>query len=134
MLISSIAVTILGLLASLCHSAFFAVLAGYSFMFFFIALLSGESRAVLLGYTLGALALAGLLILSLRPMEAGNGVIGSADGPTGIYVTDELPVPSSPPVLIPDPPEMFNTIRVEGVRYYKPAAPDLFFVIKDIRL
>ena len=131
---AGIAVGVFGLLFAVFHSFVFLSLALFSFIFFFVALFSKESLPVLIGFTLGA-AIA---------LAAGSALIGENDASESVQEAEgeavaEVPeapseaiIPIEEEIAVPEPPEIFSLIKLEGVRYYKPSAPELFFVITDI--
>lgn len=124
---AGIAVGVFGLLSAVFHSFVFLSLALFSFIFFFVALFSKESLPVLIGFTLGA----AIALAAGSALIGENDASGSVQEAEGEVVASEVPeVPSE--VVIPEPPEIFSLIKLEGVRYYKPSAPELFFVITDI--
>ena len=131
---AGIAVGVFGLLSAVFHSFVFLSLALFSFIFFFVALFSKESLPVLIGFTLGA----AIALAAGSALIGENDVSGSVQEAEGEAVAEvpevpsEVIIPIEEEIAVPEPPEIFSLIKLEGVRYYKPSAPELFFVITDI--
>lgn len=132
---AGIAVGVFGLLSAVFHSFVFLSLALFSFIFFFVALFSKESLPVLIGFTLGA----AIALAAGSALIGENDASGSVQEAEGEAVASEVPeapseavIPEPEEIAVPEPPEIFSLIKLEGVRYYKPSAPELFFVITDI--
>lgn len=131
---AGIAVGVFGLLSAVFHSFVFLSLALFSFIFFFVALFSKESLPVLIGFTLGA-AIALAAGSALIGENDASGSVQEAEGEAVAEVPEvpsEAVIPIEEEIAVPEPPEIFSLIKLEGVRYYKPSAPELFFVITDI--
>ena len=131
---AGIAVGVFGLLFAVFHSFVFLSLALFSFIFFFVALFSKESLPVLIGFTLGA-AIALAAGSALIGENDASGSVQEAEGEAVAEVPEapsEAIIPIEEEIAVPEPPEIFSLIKLEGVRYYKPSAPELFFVITDI--
>ena len=131
---AGIAVGVFGLLSAVFHSFVFLSLALFSFIFFFVALFSKESLPVLIGFTLGA-AIALAAGSALIGENDASGSVQEAEGEAVAEVPEapsEAIIPIEEEIAVPEPPEIFSLIKLEGVRYYKPSAPELFFVITDI--
>ena len=131
---AGIAVGVFGLLSAVFHSFVFLSLALFSFIFFFVALFSKESLPVLIGFTLGA-AIALAAGSALIGENDASGSVQEAEGEAVAEVPEvpsEAIIPIEEEIAVPEPPEIFRLIKLEGVRYYKPSAPELFFVITDI--
>ena len=112
----------------------FLSLALFSFIFFFVALFSKESLPILKGFTLGA-AIALAAGSALIGENDASGSVQEAEGEAVAEVPEvpsEAVIPEPEEIAVPEPPEIFSLIKLEGVRYYKPSAPELFFVITDI--
>ena len=133
MILFGIAVCVFGLLASVFSSYVFLCLSVFSFASFFIAWVFPYPLPVLSGFTI---AFAVVLAVGMAILNHRESTVAAADP----VVAEEAEVPSAAeepaPVetepLIPSPPEMFNIIRVDGIRYETPSVPEVFYVIKDI--
>ena len=132
---AGIAVGLFGLLFAIFHSFVFLSLTVFSFIFFFVALFSKESLPVLIGFTIGAAIALGIGTFFL-PQHNSPEIPAAAEEEeciAAISADDADGTPQIPQeIAVPDPPEIFSLIKLEGMRYYKPSAPELFFVITDI--
>ena len=133
---AGIAVGLFGLLFAIFHSFVFLSLAVFSFIFFFVALFSKESLPVLIGFTIGAAIALGIGTFLLPPHNSPEIPAAAEEEEecmAAISADDADGTPLvSQEIAVPDPPEIFSLIKVEGVRYYKPTPPEMFSIITYI--
>ncbi len=164
MIISAVAALAFGGAALASGSAVLAVLCGLSAVSLLLSLFLSAAMlpAVMLGFIVAAMVSA-LAVIAIAPRfgadppPAAAGIIGGADGPTEIYVTDDAgagdgealpPEPSQEPpeeepieeIAVPEAPSVsvvglsVDGGEDEGVRLAIPSSPEVFSLITSIEL